>query len=199
MHLAALPVAATLAAAASGLEPARRPRAILGALGLLACLPVVGYLLRTPPSNLRLRAVREVAARLRWFPPGAVLSQWMNGHALARIGRHPVVASPLLTPTTMEAAEEATRALLEEDPALTLEWMDRRHVRYLVATALPSGVTERYLTALHDSRPAEAVRSGATVTRLMAPGGGVPGLRPLFSSADGRAKVFERISSWAIQ
>jgi hypothetical protein len=194
MHLAALPVAASLVDAASCIRWTRvRAVAGLAACGLGAIAPV-RYLFATPEWNPRTRAVRDVAELLRALPPGGVLSQWPNGHIIARVGGHPAVASPLLTPATMSAAEEATRILLDDDDARAQAAMDRRRVRYLVATALPPAAVQRYLDALGDRRPASVAERGALVTRLLkGDGEGVPGVRELASSVDQRAKLFERV------
>ena len=67
--------------------------------------------------------------------------------------------------------------------------MIRRHTRYLVATALPPGVTARYLAGLGDPRSPATVEQRALVGRLAA-GAAVPGLRPLAASADGLARLY---------
>jgi asparagine N-glycosylation enzyme membrane subunit Stt3 len=194
MHLAALPVAAGLVDAVSCIRWTRaRAVAGLAACGLGAIAPV-RYLFATPEWNPRTRAVRDVAELLRALPPGGVLSQWPNGHIIARVGGHPVVASPLLTAATMTAVEQATRILLDDNDARAQAAMDRRRVRYLVATAVPPTAVQRYLDALGDRRPAAVVERGALVTRLLKRDGeGVPGVRELASSVDQRAKLFERV------
>src|SRR5262249_38508310 len=86
------------------------------------------------------------------------------------------------------------RALLDDDATRALARLDTRRVRYVVATALPPAALPRYLAALDDSRPPERVLAGALIERLLRDDGqGIAGLRELASSADGRAKLFERI------
>ncbi|HJZ85996.1 MAG TPA: hypothetical protein VKN99_12540 [Polyangia bacterium] len=189
MHLAALPVAVMLIDAAGCLRWTRLT-AVLGAVAALAaCAPMVRYLFETPPDNPRVLAVRELALLLRDQPAGGVLCQWPYGHIVTRVGAKPVVASPLLTASTMPAAEAATRALLDDDPARARAWMQARQVRYVIATAIPPGVTARYLSALGDPREAAQVERSALVERL-AGGERIAGLKPLAAAHDGRARLY---------
>src|SRR5262245_19804278 len=185
MHLAALPVAVVWIDAAIALDR----RVLVGAAAALGAIPSLFYFAESPPESPRVLAVRALAPALRALPPGGVLCQWPYGHIIARVGQHPVVASPLLTPATEAAAEDATRALLDDDPERLRAWMVRRHTRYVVATALPPDVTARYLTALADGRSPAAVEKSALVARLAA-GVAVPGLHPLAASADGLARLY---------
>src|SRR5262249_30118222 len=156
MHLCAAPLAIVAIDAIFAFEGNDRAALVAAAMGLT--LPhTIMYLTHRPPGSARDVAVREVAPLLQELPPGAVLAQWPLGHILARLGGHPVVASPLLTPESGPPALAGMRILLDEDPARALGAMDALGVRYVVATALPGPAVPRYLAALDDSRPQKRV------------------------------------------
>jgi hypothetical protein len=196
MHLAALPAAIVLVDAAGALATTRARAAVLAAVAVLGCWPALRYFVETPPdATARHQGVRELAPLLGTLPRGGVLAQWPYGHVITRFAGQPVVASPMLTPRTEPAVLAATRTLLDEDPARALAAIDARRVRWVVATAIPPGVTQRYLDALGDGRPASDVAAHALTTRLIAADGdGVPGLRELARSSNGAAALFERVT-----
>jgi hypothetical protein len=202
MHLGGAPLAIVLTDAIMTFEGRARTVVTGAALAIALPLPAL-YVSHTPPTTAREArdlAVREVAPLLQTQPAGAVLGQWPLGHILARLGGHPVVASPLLTPETGPAALAGTRILLDEDPAHALARMDELGIRYVVATALPPPAVPRYLAALDDSRPAQRVLDGSLLSRLARDDGNdIAGLRELACSSDGRAKLFERVKGVTVE
>ena len=199
MHLCGAPLAILLCDALFAFQGDARTAVASAALGLALPHPMM-YLSHRPPGSPRDAAVREVAPLLKRLPAGGVLAQWPLGHILARLGEHPVVASPLLTPETSEAALGGTRILLDGDPARSLAAMDATGVRYVVATALPPAALPRYLGALDDARPPAEVLQSALVARLSREdGSGIPGLRELAGSSDGRAKLFVRVRGASLE
>jgi hypothetical protein len=199
MHLGGAPIAIVLTDAIFAFAGATRTALAGAALAIGLPLPAI-YLSHAPPGSPRDIAVRQIAPLLQNEPPGAVLAQWPLGHILARLGGHPVVASPLLTPETNPAAIAGMRILLDEDPAHALAEMDALGVRYLVSTALPAPAVPRYLAALEDSRPARRVLDGSLLSRLARDDGNdIAGLRELACSSDGRAKLFERVKGVTVE
>ena len=193
MHLAGAPLAIVIVDALFALAGDARTAMASAALGIALIHPVM-YLTHRPPGSPRDAAVREIAPLLQPLPDGGVLAQWPLGHILTRLGGHPVVASPLLTPETGEAALAASRILLDDDPARAVAAMDAHKVRYVVATALPPAALPRYLSALGDGRaPAEVLKSALVARLLREDGSGIGALREVAGSSDGRAKLFMRV------